>query len=37
MFSKVNYEISVLFRLVQNFEILELAMAKVEKVNIAVT
>ncbi len=37
MLLKVNRKILVLFRLVQNFEIFDLAMAKVEKVNIAVT
>jgi hypothetical protein len=35
--SKVYRKILVLFRLVQNFEILDLAMVKVEKVNITVT
>jgi hypothetical protein len=37
MLSKVHREILVSFALVQNFEILDLGMAKVEKVNIAVT
>jgi hypothetical protein len=37
MLSKVYGKISVSFGLVQNFEISDLAMAKVEKVNIAVT
>jgi hypothetical protein len=37
MISKVYCEILVSFRQVQNLEISDLAMAKVEKVNIAVT
>jgi hypothetical protein len=36
MLSKVYRLISVSFGLVQNFEISDLAMAKIEKVNIAV-
>jgi len=36
-FTKVDSKILVLFRLIQNFQILDLAMAKVVKVNIAVT
>jgi hypothetical protein len=35
--SKVYLKILVSLRLVQNLEILDLAMAKVEKINIAVT
>jgi hypothetical protein len=35
--SKVDRKISVSFGLIQNFEILDLAMAKFKKVNIAVT
>ncbi len=35
--SQVNHKILVLFGLIQNFEISDLAMAKVEKVIIAVT
>jgi hypothetical protein len=35
--SKDDSEISVLFKQIQNFEVLNLAMAKVQKVNIAVT
>jgi hypothetical protein len=35
--SKVDLKISASFRLIQNFEISDLAMAKVKKVNIAVT
>jgi hypothetical protein len=34
---KVDRKILVSFRQIQNFEILDLAMAKVEKVNITVT
>jgi hypothetical protein len=37
MILKVYFKILVLFGPVQNQEILDLAMAKVEKVNIAVT
>jgi hypothetical protein len=37
MLSKFHHKFSVLFRLVQNFEISDLAMAKVAKDNIAVT
>jgi hypothetical protein len=37
MLSKVNCEISVSFGLVQNLEISDLAMPKVENVNIADT
>jgi hypothetical protein len=37
MLSKVYRKISFSFELVQNFEILDLAMAKVEKVNVTVT
>jgi hypothetical protein len=37
MISKVYHEILVFFELAQNFKILDLAMAKVEKVNITVT
>jgi hypothetical protein len=36
-FSKVYHKILVSFKMVQNFEILDLAMAKVEKVNITYT
>jgi hypothetical protein len=35
--SRVNHKILVLFRLIQNFEFSDLAMAKFEKVIIAVT
>jgi hypothetical protein len=35
--SKVDHKISVLFGLIQNFEILDLEMAKVKKVDTAVT
>jgi hypothetical protein len=35
--SKVDHKISASFRLIRNFEISDLAMAKVKKVNIAVT
>jgi hypothetical protein len=35
MISKDDCKIWVLFRLIQNFEISDLAMAKVKKVNIA--
>jgi hypothetical protein len=35
--SKVDRKISVYFGAIQNFEILDLAMAKVEKLNYAVT
>jgi hypothetical protein len=37
LLSKVDRKISVSIGLIQNFEILDFAMAKVEKVNIAVT
>jgi hypothetical protein len=37
MISKVYLKISVLFELFQNLEISELAMAKIQKVNITVT
>jgi hypothetical protein len=35
--SKFDHKILVSFGLIQNFQISDLAMAKVEKVNIAVT
>jgi hypothetical protein len=35
--SKFDCKISVLFRQIQNFEVSNLAMAKVKKINIAVT
>ncbi len=34
---KDDYKISVLFKQIQNFKVLKLAMAKVKKVNIAVS
>jgi hypothetical protein len=37
VFSKVGRKILVSFRLIQNFKILDLAMVKVKKVNIAAT